>query len=72
MLWEEFAYTGQSTEDRGVRYVVVDGAGRPQTEVQSLPGARLSADCQPVYSGGEIMWYVNAQGGRLFYRTGRI
>ena len=29
-------------------------------------------DCQPVYSGGEIMWYVNAQGGRLFYRTGRI
>lgn len=72
VLWEEFAYTGQSTEDRGVRYVVVDGAGRPQTEVQSLPGARLSADCQPVYSGGEIMWYVNAQGGRLFYRTGRI
>lgn len=70
-LWEEFSYSqsgsSYAVSDSGVRYVQVDGGGRPMGEVRSLPYARLSCDCQPVYADGAVSWYVNALGGRLLY-----
>lgn len=72
VLWEEFSYYETNSRaygirDNGVRCVVVDGQGQPLTEVQSLEEARLSYDCQPIYRDGQVVWYVNARAGRLFY-----
>ena len=72
VLWEEFSYYETNSRaygvmDNGVRYVEVDGSGHPLTEVRSVADARLSYDCQPIYKDGEVLWYVNAKAGRLFY-----
>lgn len=73
VLWEEFAYYESDfgvydAASGGVRYVEVDGAGRPLMPVQYMPDARLSYDCQPVVLDGTVVWYVNARAGRIFYR----
>lgn len=70
VLWEEFAYQGDSTAaiDRGVRYVEVDASGGVLGETQALPGARLSSDCQPVLMDGGVTWYINTMVGRMFYQ----
>lgn len=69
VIWEEFAY-GQSygTTSQGVRYVVVDGAGKVLAGVQALQNARLSSDCQPVLLDGAVTWYINMKAGRMFYQ----
>ena len=72
VLWEEFSYYETNSRaygvmDNGVRYVEVDGSGHPLTEARSVADARLSYDCQPIYKDGEVLWYVNAKAGRLFY-----
>lgn len=72
VLWEEFSYyeTAAGTygvQDCGVRYVEIDGAGVPLGPVQVLEDARLSYDCQPLYLDGQVLWYVNARAGRMFY-----
>lgn len=70
VIWEEFAYgASYGTTSQGVRYVEVDGAGKTLTDVQSLPNARLSADCQPVSLDGAVVWYLNVKAGRMFYRV---
>ncbi len=72
VLWEEFEYPPTGTTggaaDRGIRYVVVDGAGTPLTGVSALPDAQLSSDCQPVCVNGQVVWYINAKAGRIFYQ----
>lgn len=68
VLWEEYEYTGGDTASRGVRYVFVDGDGQPTGTVQSLPDARLPADCQPVCIDGTVIWYLNQKAGRVFYQ----
>lgn len=70
VLWEEFAYQGDSTQatDRGARCVEVDGSGRLLGETQSLPNVRLSADCQPILLDGAVTWYINTMAGRMFYQ----
>lgn len=72
VLWEEFSYYetdsgAYGARDGGVRYVEVDGAGTPLGPVEALEDARLSYDCQPVYEDGQVLWYVNARAGRIFY-----
>lgn len=70
VLWEEFDYQGDSTAatDRGVRYVEVDASGEVLGKTQSLPGARLSSDCQPVLVDDKITWHINTMVGRMFYQ----
>lgn len=70
VLWEEFAYKGDSTAaiDQGVRYVEVDASGEILGEVQVLPGIRLSNDCQPALIDGKATWYINTMVGRIFYQ----
>ena len=70
VLWEEFAYEGDTSRstDKGVRCVEVDGSGNPLTEVQTLQNVRLSSDCQPVLVDGVVTWYVNMKAGRMFYQ----
>lgn len=67
VLWEEYAYTDGAAVRQGVRYVFVDGEGQASGSVQSLPGARLSGDCQPVLMDGAVVWYLNQKAGRIFY-----
>lgn len=69
VLWEEFTYTdgGKSSQDDGVRYVVVNGRGEPAGAVQSLPHARLPLSCQPVCLDGQVMWFVDTRMGRVVY-----
>jgi hypothetical protein len=70
VLWEEFETIDGSQyywTDHGVRCVEVDGEGNLLTEVQSLPYAKLSSDCQPIYLNGEVVWYLNMVAGRMFY-----
>ncbi|MBD5134122.1 MAG: copper amine oxidase N-terminal domain-containing protein [Clostridiales bacterium] len=70
VLWEEFVYPDASPVvfNQGVRYVEVDGSGEILGEVQTLPGARLSNDCQPILMDGRVTWYINTKVGRMFYQ----
>lgn len=72
VLWEEFVYSETDSgilgvQSNGVCYVEVDGTGRPLTGIQVLEDGRLSYDCQPIYMGGAVVWYINARAGRLFF-----
>lgn len=64
VVWEE-----EGSSDESVHYVFVDGNGSIVTAEQSFAG-QLS-DCQPIVTGGKIMWYVTGAGSStaapLFY-----
>ncbi|MCI8537949.1 MAG: hypothetical protein HFF18_04705 [Oscillospiraceae bacterium] len=68
VLWEEYAYENSIAASQGLRYAFVDGEGRMEGSVQTLAGARLSADCQPIVMDGAVVWYINQKAGRMFYQ----
>lgn len=69
VLWEEFEYADDGQiADNGVRYVVVDEDGIADTRVIAETGMWLSADCQPIFLDGNVLWYVNTNAGRVFFR----
>jgi len=64
ILWEEFS----NSVDNGVKYVKVNENGELLTEIKSFENANLSSDCQPIYINNEIVWYINVESGRMFYK----
>lgn len=63
VLWQELGNAG----DGGVKYVVIDDNGTMLTDIKTV-NAQLSSDCQPIFVNGEVIWYVNATAGRIFYK----
>ncbi|MDN4066638.1 hypothetical protein QYF50_01920 [Paenibacillus vini] len=63
VLWQEF-----DTENRpgDVKYVLIDGNGKATGNVQTIKNFMLS-ECKPVVSGGNVVWYTNGNGSRMFY-----
>jgi len=68
ILWEEFINSSNSSIDNGVKYVKVNENGELLTDIKSFKEANLSSDCQPVCINNEIVWYVNVESGRMFYK----
>lgn len=69
VLWEEFQYDEHGmSQDKGVKYVEVDGEGQAVSDVKSLPNLKLSSDCQPIVFNNQVVWYVNRKTGRTFYQ----
>lgn len=81
VLWEEIenladisntyaVYEGwysTNAVSNGLKYVIIDGDGNKVSDIKSMTDVHLSADCQPIVSNGNIMWYINSSGGRTFY-----
>jgi hypothetical protein len=68
VLWEEFKYySSYDVTDNGLKYVIVDENGNKLTDVKSISGINLASDCQPVYTNGYIVWFVNTSSSRYFY-----
>ncbi len=68
VLWQEFKSNGWSWGiDYGVKYAEVDGNGNMLSEIKSIKHSALSEDCQPIYTDGKIVWFVNTAVGRAFY-----
>ena len=76
VLWEQYNYAsgGNATSD-GVCCRMIDGSGAPLGEMKLFKGVKLSTGCQPVVSGGNIVWYTDKKASgssnaasRTFYR----
>lgn len=63
VLWQEF---DKDNHPGDLKYVFIDGSGQAQGTIQTIKNFVLS-ECNPVVSGGNIVWYTNSNGSRLFY-----
>lgn len=63
VLWQEF-----DTENHpgDVKYVLVDENGKAIDNIQTIKDFMLS-ECDPVAIGGNVVWYTNGHGSRMFY-----
>lgn len=64
VLWQKFSDT--FNESNEFCYAVVDENGARLGATYTLGGS-LSESCQPIYSNGRVIWYVNTPSGREFY-----
>ncbi len=69
VLWSVFANSQSQSSHYAseVCYTIVDANGNQIGGVKTLPNAKLSDSCQPVESGGKVIWFVNTHSGRDFY-----
>lgn len=63
VLWQEF---DKDNHPGDVKYVLTDGEGKAVDDIQTIQYFRLS-ESNPVVSGGNIVWYTNNHGSRMFY-----
>ncbi|QSF45661.1 hypothetical protein [Paenibacillus tianjinensis] len=63
VLWQEF---DKENHPGDVKYVFIDGNGKAAGDIQSIKYFALS-ECNPVVSGGKVIWYTNSNGSRMFY-----
>lgn len=63
VLWQEF---DKDNHPGDLKYVFIDGSGQAAGAIQTIKHFVLS-ECNPVVSGGNIVWYTNSNGSRLFY-----
>ena len=72
VLWQEFEYQDgyPNYKSNGVKYVEIAGNGELISEIKTIEDIKLSSDCQPVYMGGDIVWYIDSLAGRMFYHIG--
>ena len=64
LLWQRFS--DYSDESDTVCYAFVDKDGQLIGKTQTL-SAQLSDSCQPLFTDGKVVWYVNTAQGRRFY-----
>ncbi|WP_433945508.1 hypothetical protein [Paenibacillus sp. SN-8-1] len=63
VLWQEF---DKENHPGDVKYVLIDGKGKAVGNIQSIKYFMLS-ECNPVVSGGKVVWYTNSHGSQMFY-----
>lgn len=60
ILWTE-----SGSETSILRYAFVDGSGELLSEVYTAAG--VLSDCQPIVSGGKLIWYVTSASAPAFF-----
>lgn len=69
VLWQEFKYIDGAIKNNGLKMIFVDGQGNKLTDI-ICSDAILSHDCQPIFDGEHIVWYVNINStNRLFFKV---
>lgn len=64
VLWQKFHDNLNESDE--FCYAVVDQNGVRIGATYTLSG-KLSESCHPIYSNGNVIWYVNSEHGREFY-----
>ena len=64
VLWQKFSDSLNDSDE--FCYAVVDENGTRIGATYTLKG-KLSESCQPIFTNGSIVWYVNTPSGREFY-----
>ena len=68
-LWQEFNTGDAATTDPSLlKYAKLTGAGEMIGTAQTIENAYLSADCQPIWDGGAIVWFVDDSLARTFFK----
>ena len=69
VLWQRFGPAEE--ESNTVCYAFADGEGKVVSPVYTV-SAKLSESCRPIETDGAVIWYVNTQWGRDFYRINTL
>jgi len=64
VLWQKFSDFDENSNT--ICYAFIDSYGNQTGSVYEVSG-KLSQSCQPIVSGGKVIWYVNTDSSRVFY-----
>ncbi|MFI3210408.1 MAG: S-layer homology domain-containing protein [Peptostreptococcaceae bacterium] len=59
VMWQEFDYGNILNRNTGVKYMLLDKYGNPNSDINFQKGVNLSNEVQPIFDNNEIVWFVD-------------